>query len=61
MGGVLRDDTKNGCVADNTDAGAHHGLLTDGKSLLEDEMTLATLITASKVYLMIPLIHNMTR
>ena len=33
MGGVLRDDTKNGCVAD----------YTDGKSLLEDEMTLAAL------------------
>ena len=47
----MRDDTENGCVAD----------YTVGKSLLEDEMTLAALITASKVYLMIPLIHNMTR
>ena len=36
--GVLRDDTKNGCVAD----------YTDGKSLLEDEITLASLFYSFK-------------
>ena len=36
--GVLRDDTKNGCVAD----------YTDGKSLLQDEITLASLFYSFK-------------
>ena len=38
MGGVLCDDTKTGCVAD----------YADGKSLLEDEITLATLFYGFK-------------
>ena len=38
VGGVLCDDTKNGCVAD----------YADGKSLLEDEITLAALLCSFK-------------